>query len=114
MISFFVHFIRQHFLIILCCVITAFLWPNLRTHFVTDFEPPQLKTNAGQRLFTVEQLAAYDGINNKELYLSILGSVYDVSKGAKHYGADGNYNYFVGKFLQLEHFKTKDSIYSFL
>lgn len=97
MISFFVHFIRQHFLIILCCVITAFLWPNLRKHFVSDFEPEPFTSSTGHRIFTVEQLATFDGVTNKELYLSILGSVYDVSKGARHYGPDGNYNYFVGK-----------------
>lgn len=101
MISFLVHFVRQHFLIILCCVITAFLWPNLRKNIVTEFTPADdsqfAKSTTDQKLFTVEELALFDGVNNKQLYLSILGSVYDVSKGGKHYGADGNYNYFVGK-----------------
>lgn len=101
MISFLVHFVRQHFLIIICCVVTAFLWPNLRKNIVTEFTPAEdtqsMKSQTDHKLFTVEELALFDGVNNKQLYLSILGSVFDVSKGARHYGVDGSYNYFVGK-----------------
>ncbi|XP_055297975.1 neuferricin homolog [Sitodiplosis mosellana] len=97
MISFLVHFLRQHFFIILCCVVTAFLWPELRKHFVNEYEQYQTRSESDVRLFTREELTQFDGIHNKELYLSILGSVYDVSKGLKHYGPGGTYNYFVGK-----------------
>lgn len=104
MISFLVHFLRQHFFIILCCVITAILWPNLRKHFIPELDGDYDDTLGLQpseddsiRLFTVEELTQFDGIHNKQLFLSILGSVYDVSKGAKHYGPGGSYNYFVGK-----------------
>lgn len=108
MISFLVHFLRQHFFIILCCVITALLWPNLRKHFVTEFEQIHTSSqreseNGAVRLFTVKSLALFDGVQNEELYLSILGSVYDVSKGTKHYGPDGTYNYFVGELLNSHH-----------
>lgn len=103
MISFLVHFLRQHFFIILCCVVTAFLWPELRKHFINEFEPHQTeRSESDVRLFTKEELTQFDGIHNKELYLSILGSVYDVSKGLKHYGPDGTYNYFVGKFVFIQ------------
>lgn len=82
-------------------MITAVLWPNLRKHFVSEFdqfEEHQTQTADGSiRLFSVENLAAFDGIQNKQLYLSILGSVYDVSKGLKHYGPGGTYNFFVGE-----------------
>lgn len=99
MISFLVHFLRQHFFIIICCVLAAFLWPNLRRHFVTEVDEYATGSTSddGVRLFTVEELATFDGIQNKQLYLSILGSVYDVSKGQKHYGSGGSYNYFIGK-----------------
>lgn len=101
MISFLVHFLRQHFFIILCCVITAVLWPNLRKHFVTELEEFQASSQVNPdddiRLMTVEELTQFDGVHNKQLFLSILGSVYDVSKGIKHYGPGGTYNYFVGK-----------------
>lgn len=99
MISFVVHFVKQHFLIILCCVITAFIWPNLRENLnlakkpeTAQEEPLQTESN----VISTEQLALFNGVENEKLYLSILGSVYDVSKGAKHYGRDGTYNYFVG------------------
>lgn len=79
-------------------MVTAFLWPELRKHFVNEFEQYQsARSESDVRLFTKEELTQFDGIHNKDLYLSILGSVYDVSKGLKHYGPDGTYNYFVGK-----------------
>jgi len=44
-----------------------------------------------------EDLATYDGSDNiRAVYLAILGSVYDVSSGRKHYGADGSYGFFSG------------------
>lgn len=106
MISFVVHFLRQHFLIILCCVLTAILWPNLRKHFVPEWDDQyddaqQQSVDDAIRLFTMEELTQFDGIHNEQLFLSILGSVYDVSKGAKHYGPGGSYNYFVGKEIQI-------------
>lgn len=77
-------------------MITAFLWPRLRQNLVVDdIQHDSKKTEDG--LLTVEQLAAFDGKQNKQLFLAILGSVFDVSKGAKHYGPDGTYNYFIGK-----------------
>lgn len=79
-------------------MITAFLWPNLRKHFITEVE--QYHTQSGDdavRLLTPEELTQFDGVHSKFLYLSILGSVYDVSKGIKHYGPGGTYNFFVGK-----------------
>lgn len=101
MISFIVHFIRQHSLIILCCVITAIIWPNLRTNFINEKDQvpaPEIQLKTDKLLFTPDELAKYNGIQNEKLFLSILGSVYDVTKGAKHYGTEGTYNYFVGTF----------------
>lgn len=38
-------------------------------------------------MYTVEELAEYDGSDtNKKLLLVVLGQVFDVSKGAQHYG----------------------------
>jgi len=51
-----------------------------------------------QKLFTKDQLKAYDGSPGAPgLYLAYLGMVYDVSKGEKHYGLDGGYHFFAGK-----------------
>lgn len=82
-------------------MITAILWPNLRKHFVTELDDFDDQEPANEfRLLTVEELTQFDGIHNKQLFLSILGSVYDVSKGMKHYGPGGTYNYFVGKIFR--------------
>ena len=49
-------------------------------------------------LFTKEEIKAYDGSEgSKGLYLGILGRVFDVSKGAQHYGPGGGYSFFTGK-----------------
>ncbi|CAH2003016.1 unnamed protein product [Acanthoscelides obtectus] len=48
-------------------------------------------------LLTLEELQLYNGKDRPELYLSILGEVFDVTKGAKHYGDGCQYNFFVGK-----------------
>lgn len=52
----------------------------------------------GEKMFTKEQLKRYDGSPGSDgLYLAYLGQVYDVSKGAKHYGPGGSYAIFAGK-----------------
>ena len=45
---------------------------------------------SGERLLTAEQLKPFDGAGGRRIYLAILGSVYDVTAGAKHYGEWGN------------------------
>lgn len=77
-------------------MITALLWDKIRQNTIGDHETEPAEVKTDQRLLTVEELANFDGVHSTELYLSILGSVYDVTKGAKHYGPDGSYNYFVG------------------
>ncbi|XP_055533955.1 neuferricin homolog [Wyeomyia smithii] len=48
-------------------------------------------------LFTESELAQYDGKpGSKGLFLVILGHVYDVESGSKHYGPGEAYNMFVG------------------
>lgn len=53
---------------------------------------PKVKT-LKKGVYFIEDLAV-DG----KLYLAILGSIYDVTEGKKHYGIGSPYNYFVGKF----------------
>ncbi|XP_038724835.1 membrane-associated progesterone-binding protein 4 [Tripterygium wilfordii] len=51
-----------------------------------------------QRLFTVEELALYNGTDvGKPILLGILGSVFDVTKGKSHYGGGGGYHHFSGR-----------------
>ena len=54
--------------------------------------------SSGERLFTVAELSRYDGSpDSLGLYLSFLGVVYDVSKGAQHYKPGESYSMFAGK-----------------
>jgi len=51
-------------------------------------------------VFSQKALMMYDGLDySKRIYLAILGSVYDVSSGRKHYGPDGSYSFFSGLFF---------------
>jgi len=48
-------------------------------------------------VFSQEDLLMYDGSDSsKAVYLAILGSVYDVSSGSRHYGPGGSYDFFSG------------------
>jgi hypothetical protein len=51
---------------------------------------------SGVRLFTAQELAASAG-SASVLRLAILGSVFDVSAGRKHYGEGGGYAFFAGR-----------------
>lgn len=52
-----------------------------------------------ERVFAAEELRAYTGNSgSKGLYLALLGHVFDVSAGAKHYGPGGTYHAFAGPF----------------
>ncbi|GJQ75665.1 hypothetical protein Trydic_g17740 [Trypoxylus dichotomus] len=55
------------------------------------------KEGISKNVFTSEELKLYDGINKKELYLAVLGNVFDVTKGAQHYGPGKTYNIFIGR-----------------
>ena len=58
--------------------------------------------SADDILYTKDELAEYDGGSDSPgLYLGILGRVYDVSAGKKHYGENGGYSFFRGTVLAL-------------
>lgn len=59
------------------------------------------------KIFTLKELSKYDGSKGSSgLYLALLGRVYDVSKGGKHYGPNGGYHFFAGKCIyELKLFK---------
>ncbi|XP_032675761.1 neuferricin [Odontomachus brunneus] len=56
--------------------------------------------SAEQKIFTTSELKQYTNMENG-LYLSILGHVFDVTKGEKHYGPKGNYHAFTGRDASL-------------
>ncbi|ESO02026.1 hypothetical protein HELRODRAFT_65888 [Helobdella robusta] len=49
------------------------------------------------KLITEESLASFRGYDNDKIYLAILGQVFDVTSGKRHYGTSGSYSYFAGK-----------------
>lgn len=57
------------------------------------------------RLLSSQELSLYDGEDgSKGLYLAILGQVFDVHKGKKHYGPGGAYHSMAGKDASLAFF----------
>lgn len=50
-------------------------------------------------VFTLAQLAQYNGIDNPEIYVAIQGIIYDVTSNAKAYGPGKSYSRLVGKDL---------------
>ncbi len=110
MFSFFREVIRQHYLILLIAIFSALFWPQIKQQYygyiigetgsssengiIDNTSTKDLKT----KLFTPKKLSKYNGEKDSlGLYLSIMGSVYDVQKGAKHYGVGGSYHFFAGK-----------------
>ncbi|XP_014203461.1 neuferricin [Copidosoma floridanum] len=51
----------------------------------------------GEILFTSSALEKYTDLDSGGLYLSILGQVFDVTKGEKHYGPGQSYHAFTGR-----------------
>jgi len=116
-------YVVQSWLIVLAAVQVFFLafmlsyfnvqipWSNLelvsrlkRQIFGRSSSGKLFQENGGKKriLLTIDQLAKYDGSpNSPGLYLALLGKIYDVSKGSKHYGPDGGYHFFAGMFQNL-------------
>ncbi|KMT02689.1 hypothetical protein BVRB_9g203660 [Beta vulgaris subsp. vulgaris] len=58
-------------------------------------KPPQSQPS---RLFIAKDLALYNGTDEQlPIFLGILGSVFDVTKGKSHYGVGGAYHHFAGR-----------------
>lgn len=58
-----------------------------------------LAPEASTRLLTRNELLQYDGREgSKGLYLAVVGQVFDVIKGHKHYGPGGAYHFMAGNF----------------
>ncbi|XP_062141410.1 neuferricin homolog [Drosophila sulfurigaster albostrigata] len=55
------------------------------------------ETRGSVLLLTPEELATYNGEQGRPIYLALLGAVFDVSRGIKHYGPGCSYNFFVGR-----------------
>lgn len=49
------------------------------------------------RIFTKEELAKYKGEDGGDIYLALMGKVFDVTRGRDYYGPGGGYAFFSGK-----------------
>lgn len=47
-------------------------------------------------ILSQEDLSKYNGIVHERLYLAVLGHIFDVTDGSKHYKQGSSYNYFIG------------------
>lgn len=52
-----------------------------------------------KKVFSLAELSKYDGSQLEELYLTVVGNIFDVTIGKKHYMKGSSYHYFVGRFL---------------
>lgn len=67
---------------------------KLVTSLVTGSNSESLVT--AERMYTKDELKTL-----KFSHLAIVGEVYDVTKGERHYGKDGHYNFFTGESTAL-------------
>uniref|UniRef100_A0A0N5C3G9 Cytochrome b5 heme-binding domain-containing protein n=1 Tax=Strongyloides papillosus TaxID=174720 RepID=A0A0N5C3G9_STREA len=68
------------------------------SHQTFDEETFEIKYNEGLPVLTKEQLNLFDGSRpSKPTCLAILGRIYDVSRGSKHYSPGGAYHSLAGK-----------------
>lgn len=71
----------------------GFLALLIAIHFSGFFESAPVNTG----LLTTSELATFNGVEQPFLYVAILGTVFNVTKGAKHYAKGQQYHVFVGK-----------------
>lgn len=64
-------------------------------------DPANLKdgspTTDPTRVFTKEELAKYKGEDGSDIYIALMGRVFDVTRGRDFYGPGGGYAFFSGK-----------------
>ncbi|XP_057953412.1 membrane-associated progesterone-binding protein 4 isoform X3 [Malania oleifera] len=84
-------------------VVSPFIGIAISVILVALFVRFPFRFQPQQRLFTVEELALHNGTDdNLPILLGILGAVFDVTKGKSHYGREGGYNHFAGRFVLLD------------
>ncbi|KAJ8599642.1 hypothetical protein CTAYLR_005424 [Chrysophaeum taylorii] len=49
-----------------------------------------------ERVFARSELAAFDGVERKEIYMAIMGKVFDVTTGSKFYAKGKSYAFYAG------------------
>lgn len=77
-------------------VYVAYNYDFLSTLLNSYTKDHSYKSDKGN-LFTSDEIKLYNGIDRKELYLVLLGKVFDVTKGESHYGPGQTYHTFIGR-----------------
>ncbi|XP_003394670.1 neuferricin [Bombus terrestris] len=77
-------------------------WLNIIKNVYCDLKKSniELNKNTNQKVFTSTELKKYTNLKDG-LYISILGQIFDVTKGAKHYGPGATYHVFTGRDASL-------------
>ncbi|KAJ8985988.1 hypothetical protein NQ317_013872 [Molorchus minor] len=94
-------FIKIIFISIIA-IILSFYYGDKSTDIISSLfsvvvSSKTLSNSTTRKLFTKKQLKLYNGVDKPELYISILGRIFDVTRGIKHYGPNQQYNIFVGR-----------------
>lgn len=67
---------------------------SIRNSLISISDVKRMKSG---KVYTKEELSKYKGENGSPVYLAVLGHVFDVTKGKKHYGPGGGYEFFAGR-----------------
>lgn len=71
------------------------------------FSKSEIEEVPGKKVFSLSELSKYDGSQVEELYLAVVGNVFDVTIGKKHYMKGSSYHYFIGRSFELIYFGYK-------
>jgi len=115
MLRFIQHFLKFQFLVILISILAGIYYTQILDFVKSYFQNENINTSTCRNidkntkipdkskytkeiLFTKDLLSNYNGSDDKsDIYISILGSVFDVTKGRKFYGNGCTYNALAGR-----------------
>uniref|UniRef100_A0A182JAK1 Cytochrome b5 heme-binding domain-containing protein n=1 Tax=Anopheles atroparvus TaxID=41427 RepID=A0A182JAK1_ANOAO len=87
----------RHLLVVTLGIVLFYLVASRQKQLVQYFQnanEPFLSSE--EQIFSESQLLKFNGRDSESLYLVILGNVFDVTKGVKHYGEGQTYHMFIG------------------
>ncbi|KAI9582259.1 neuferricin homolog [Glossina fuscipes] len=98
------HFLKLQFILVITAVILGVYYPKIWEQ-IRSINFGKKKTSNGNLsaenysdlLLTKEQLNEFNGVGGQPIYLALLGRVYDVTRGEKHYGPGCAYHFFAGR-----------------
>uniref|UniRef100_A0A1A9X3Y7 Cytochrome b5 heme-binding domain-containing protein n=1 Tax=Glossina brevipalpis TaxID=37001 RepID=A0A1A9X3Y7_9MUSC len=94
------HFLKLQFVLVITAILGFYypkIWEQLRSISFITKNGNLSAEKYNDLLFTKGQLTAFNGVVEQPIYLALLGRVYDVSSGVKHYGPGCTYHFFAGK-----------------